>query len=489
MSVSGPNSGDPSLPIVPDGDVSPQKGVAEEKSPEKNVSTPEEVAALMIRSVEMGDPLNSSKETLPAVDPSVRKEQAATEVELDKVAASLEGKGIVGNKSLARQLAEKIQEVAADTFSHSPKTFSRSASERSHDAVVIKQEFKGEGAQDAIKFQVMRTKSGRVYVNFPKTSIGEGGYNKVSYGVDVQTGQALAIRKTFDSSEETRHLGRREVELIREVHSDGEKNGVIGVMDVADLSSGKQVVVMKFMSGGDLSKCNLEDFNPKELFQVADDIAEGLSHIHAKGIIHSDLKSENVLLNGEGRAKITDFGLSRKGAEEIEKAKSYHIWAPELFAGDPTSSASDVFAFGLMIYDLFLEGYVEEVPLWQAQICAVINDHEEHPESVEEKRAYEDLMSGKDPILNCEEDMGFPFPDIEKDGDPLPSIDDLVKEKSFRGLICRCCRRNPSDRPSMEEVRRDLDELQGEYNTLHAKEPGTPPLHVLMNLFGKNIVD
>ena len=217
---------------------------------------------------------------------------------------------------------------------------------------------------------------------------------------------------------------------------------------------------------------------------------------------------ENIFLNADGGVKIGDFGLSCEDTEDVRMKGTPTEWSPEVFARENMSKASDVFSFGMIIYDLFLKNYVEIDPVWkegiyevminnnriedlerQLQECDVPEDQERLRGEIEaHKDANIRLWSGKAPFFENEEAMGFPFPDPEWDADEMPTVQDIVQEKSFRGLICRCCRHNPVDRPSIEEVRRDLDELMQTYTGMQAKDPDKPEFHVLTDLFGKNMV-
>lgn len=105
-------------------------------------------------------------------------------------------------------------------------------------------------------------------------------------------------------------------------------------------------------------------------YSIAADVASGLWHLHDQGIIHCDVKSLNVLLDGSLRAKLTDFGLSRLKTEirssKISQASGTAAWmAPELCerkTAKPTA-ASDVYSYGMVLWELASR----EVPFKDAQ--------------------------------------------------------------------------------------------------------------------------
>jgi serine/threonine protein kinase len=90
----------------------------------------------------------------------------------------------------------------------------------------------------------------------------------------------------------------------------------------------------------------------------ARDIAEGMSFLHASGVLHRDLKSANILVDGASRPKICDFGLSQEEQSQASMAEpSAHgtiAWAaPEVLHAKECTKASDVFSFAVVFYELF----------------------------------------------------------------------------------------------------------------------------------------
>ncbi len=114
---------------------------------------------------------------------------------------------------------------------------------------------------------------------------------------------------------------------------------------------------MEFMKGGELFQYlrNLKRFKENRAKFYAACIALGLGHMHNKKCIYRDLKLENVLLDEDGYAKITDFGLS-KFVEDKDKAMTFcgtpEYLAPEIILGKGHNRPVDWWSLGILIYEM-----------------------------------------------------------------------------------------------------------------------------------------
>jgi serine/threonine protein kinase len=122
-------------------------------------------------------------------------------------------------------------------------------------------------------------------------------------------------------------------------------------------TEGRPYMVLEFLPGGTLEDQLADDQPlPDELTaRIARDLADGLAHAHASGLIHRDLKPSNVLFDSEGRAKIADFGIAHMGgagtltdAGTVLGTAAYI--SPEQAAGEPATPASDVYSFGVILF-------------------------------------------------------------------------------------------------------------------------------------------
>ena len=124
-------------------------------------------------------------------------------------------------------------------------------------------------------------------------------------------------------------------------------------------TEGRPFMVLEYLPGGSLEE-RLTPGRPlpdDETRRIAVDIAAGLAHAHERGLVHRDLKPSNVLFDAEGRAKIADFGIARLGeasglTELGTVLGTATTISPEQAAGLAATPASDVYAFGVILYRL-----------------------------------------------------------------------------------------------------------------------------------------
>ena len=102
-------------------------------------------------------------------------------------------------------------------------------------------------------------------------------------------------------------------------------------------------------------RLNLTLFSTPDLFQLEETV-EGIAYLHDKGIIHGDIKANNILVGNEGQALLCDFGLSKLGDARtltaIKGAGSLRWQAPELWHNEPKTFETDVYAYGMTIAEV-----------------------------------------------------------------------------------------------------------------------------------------
>ena len=121
---------------------------------------------------------------------------------------------------------------------------------------------------------------------------------------------------------------------------------------------GQLFIAMEYVEGKTLKQLVAsEPPSIKRVLDIAIQTGEGLAAAHEKGIVHRDIKSENIMLAPKGQAKIMDFGLAKvKGATKLTKAGSTlgtaAYMSPEQALGEEVDHRSDIFSFGVVLYEL-----------------------------------------------------------------------------------------------------------------------------------------
>jgi len=165
---------------------------------------------------------------------------------------------------------------------------------------------------------------------------------------------------------------------------------IVTVIDRGE-HEGHQFIVFEYVDGQNLKRL-IENRRPVPVdtaLHLATQIAHGLSFAHRNGLVHRDVKPQNVLLNGDGRAKVTDFGIARSldvkhGMTQTGTVLGTSDYiAPEQAQGKEIGEHTDVYSLGAVLYEL-LTG---EVPYPGENFVAVAMRHiNDPPPSVREKR-------------------------------------------------------------------------------------------------------
>ncbi len=179
--------------------------------------------------------------------------------------------------------------------------------------------------------------------------IGRGGMGEVYRADDLKLGQAIALK--FVSRHELADRLYEEVRIGRQVSHPN----VCRLHDIAEVD-GRLFITMEFVDGEDLASLlrRIGRLPVEKALMLTRDICAGLAAAHEKGVIHRDLKPGNVMIDGRGRARIADFGLAIPGESGTsDSAGTPGYMAPEQYAGEAASIKSDIYALGLMLYEIF----------------------------------------------------------------------------------------------------------------------------------------
>ncbi len=210
--------------------------------------------------------------------------------------------------------------------------------------------------------------------------IGEGVSAKVYRAVDLTTDSPVAV-KILDPNLRTDEISierfRREIRITRILNH----SQIISVYDLID-ADGSLALIMEYVPGHNL-KDYLRLHAPLEVATVLGfmkQILEVLAVCHAKDVIHRDLKPQNVIVDPEGRLKLLDFGIARMTSltdltQTGTSLGSPEYMAPELFAASTFDPRTDLYAVGVMAYEL-LTG---ELPFRGDSVPVLFQQHLEAP--------------------------------------------------------------------------------------------------------------
>ncbi len=188
--------------------------------------------------------------------------------------------------------------------------------------------------------------------------IGRGGMGIVFQAHDKQLKEQVAIKvlsPLLSNNADGLERLKREVSAARRITHPN----VIRIHDISE-SGGLHFVSMEYFSGTTLKDIIKRDgaFSAAEGSQIAFQICDGLESAHKHGVIHRDLKSQNIIVNDHGELKIIDFGLAANIHQQGMTATGLILgtpeyMAPEQVAGKKADERADIYSFGIILYELF----------------------------------------------------------------------------------------------------------------------------------------
>jgi serine/threonine protein kinase/Tol biopolymer transport system component len=196
--------------------------------------------------------------------------------------------------------------------------------------------------------------------------IGTGGMGEVYRAVDTRLNRPVAIKLL--SSELADSSARRRFQQEAKMASALNHPHILTVHEAGEFD-GRQYLVTEFVDGGTLKEwAGREPRSPRQIVELLVGVADGLAAAHAAGILHRDVKPENILVTTSGYAKLADFGLAKLDERATSAAAAHTITAgetrpglvigtiaymsPEQAAGKSLDARSDIFSFGVVLYEL-----------------------------------------------------------------------------------------------------------------------------------------
>ncbi len=200
--------------------------------------------------------------------------------------------------------------------------------------------------------------------------LGRGGMGVVYRAHDILLDRDVAVKVLSATALSTESRAR----LLREAQAAAKLNHphIVSIHDAGE-AEGVPFIVMELVEGE-----SLHDRRPQaldDILAIARQVCAALEHAHAHGIIHRDLKPENVLLTPDGTAKLMDFGLARSVASRLSSEGTIFgtvfYLAPELALGQDFDGRADLYALGVMLYELT----TGQLPFTADDPVAVITQH------------------------------------------------------------------------------------------------------------------
>ena len=234
--------------------------------------------------------------------------------------------------------------------------------------------------------------------------VGAGGMGRVYKGVNPTIRSRVAIKVlSHECSQRPDLIDRffaeaRAVNLIRH-------ESIVNVLDLSKLSDGRPYIVMEYLDGSPLGRVIAQRgrLPTGTLARLMTEVLAALGAAHAKGVVHRDIKPDNIFVTLQGRGKILDFGIAKLAAEDRHgpdptRAGSLlgtpHYMSPEQAQSLPADARSDLYAIGVILY----EGMTGRKPFTGTSVYEILRGHIELP-PVPPRQVAPDLAPPLEPII------------------------------------------------------------------------------------------
>ena len=200
-----------------------------------------------------------------------------------------------------------------------------------------------------------RRLEGRYWI---QSLVGVGGMANVYRGVDEKNGNPIAVKVLKEEFLDNEELVRRFKNESKAISILSHPN-IVKVYDVS-VTDKLQYIVMEYVDGITLKEYLKQRGGAltwKETVHFATQILSALQHAHSKGIIHRDVKPQNIMLLADGSIKMMDFGIARFSRAQSQTVSdkaigSVHYISPEQAKGDRTDARTDIYSVGVMLYEM-----------------------------------------------------------------------------------------------------------------------------------------
>lgn len=289
-------------------------------------------------------------------------------------------------------------------------------------------------------------------------SIGEGGMANVYLANDKILDRKVAVKVLRgDLSSDDRFIRRFQREALSV--SNLSHPNIVEVYDVGE-EDGEYYIVMEYIEGKTLKQLlkKRESLTLTEVIDIMTQLTDGIAHAHESYIIHRDIKPQNIMIQDDGRIKITDFGIAMAlNATQLTQTNSVmgsvHYLPPEQASGKGATVKSDIYSMGILMYEL-LTGTVPfkgdnavEIALkhMKDKIPSIRKQDPSIPQSVENilmkataknpRNRYDSAREMHDDLVTClteehanDKKITFEYPENDIDSD-TPTTPPVTKPK------------------------------------------------------------
>ena len=264
--------------------------------------------------------------------------------------------------------------------------------------------------------------------------LGRGGMGEVYRAWDDRLNRAVAIKLLSQAgAADTQSVDR----FVREARAASALNhpNIVTIHDAGQAESAGHFIVQELVQGATLRKLLEQAITPTAAIDLARQVAKALAAAHTAGIVHRDVKPENIMVRPDGYVKVLDFGLARLVQSDAPDGQTFTnldtapgtlmgttaYMSPEQAQAQPTGPASDIFSFGVVLYQMIAGRRPFVGPSSFAVLAAIISEH--------------------------------PVPPARLNPSTLPALD---------ALVLRMLAKEPGRRPTAPDVETELAALSGQ---------------------------
>ena len=188
--------------------------------------------------------------------------------------------------------------------------------------------------------------------------IGEGGMAAVYRAVDTRLGRTVAAKVLHPEYARDQPFLQRFQQEAEFAASLGAHPNIVAIYDIGQ-DDALHYIVMELVEGRDLKDVIREraPLPVAEAFSIGRQVASALDFAHQRGLVHRDVKPQNIMVTDVGVAKVTDFGIARSlSASQLTRTGmvigTAHYFAPEQAQGSPAAPSSDIYSLGIVLYEM-----------------------------------------------------------------------------------------------------------------------------------------